>query len=155
MGNLCHILHLNLLEVPVWMFKLFGIFLTYKDFMQGLRFVRQCFWRSKCYGLLQCINWSIFTEFWRMIMPSWWSSNILGLFDCENEGTKILLQFLMPQFESITLLRKYYLTFGRPKWVIHDPMSQHFNKFTCLNVDNSFMLCVFLNCVYLLFYTIF
>jgi hypothetical protein len=37
------------------------------------------------------------------------------------------------------------LTLGRPKWVICDPMSQHFHKFMCLNADNSFMLCVFLN----------
>jgi hypothetical protein len=45
----------------------------------------------------------------------------------------------------------YYLTLGRPKWVIHYPMSQHFNKFMRLNADNSFMLSVFLNCVYLLY----
>jgi hypothetical protein len=31
-------------------------------------------------------------------------------------------------------------------------MSQHFNKFMRLNADNSFMLRVFLNCVYLLYY---
>jgi hypothetical protein len=44
------------------------------------------------------------------------------------------------------------LTLGRPKWVIRDPMSQNFNKFMRLNADNSFMLRVFLNCVYLLYY---
>jgi hypothetical protein len=44
------------------------------------------------------------------------------------------------------------LTLGRPKWVICDPMSQHFNKFMRLSVDNYFMLRVFLNCVYLLYY---
>jgi hypothetical protein len=44
------------------------------------------------------------------------------------------------------------LTLGRPKWVICDPISQNFNKFKRLNVDNSFMLRVFLNCVHLLYY---
>jgi hypothetical protein len=44
------------------------------------------------------------------------------------------------------------LTLGRPKWVIRDPMSQHFNKFMRLNADNSFTLRLFLNCVYLLYY---
>jgi hypothetical protein len=43
----------------------------------------------------------------------------------------------------------FILTLGRPKWVIRDPMSQHINKFMRLNADNSFMLRVFLNCVYL------
>jgi hypothetical protein len=37
------------------------------------------------------------------------------------------------------------LTLGRPKWVIRDPMSQHFNKCMRLNADNSFMFRVFLN----------
>jgi hypothetical protein len=44
------------------------------------------------------------------------------------------------------------LNLGRPKWVIRDPMLQHLNKFMRLNGDNSFMLHVFLNCVYLLYY---
>jgi hypothetical protein len=52
----------------------------------------------------------------------------------------------------IIKLPNKYLTLGRPKWVIRDPMSQHFKKFMRLNADNSFMLCVFLNCVYLLYY---
>jgi hypothetical protein len=43
------------------------------------------------------------------------------------------------------------LNLGRPKLVIFNPMLQHLNKFMRLNVDNSFMLRVFLNCVYLLY----
>jgi hypothetical protein len=35
------------------------------------------------------------------------------------------------------------LTLGRPKCVIRDPMSQHFNKFMRLNADNSVTLRVF------------
>jgi hypothetical protein len=45
-----------------------------------------------------------------------------------------------------------FLTLGRPKWIIRDPMLQQFNKFMRLNADNSFMLRVFLNCVYLLYH---
>jgi hypothetical protein len=47
--------------------------------------------------------------------------------------------------------RSTALTLGRPKWVNRDPISQHFNKFKHLNADNSFMLGVFLNYVYLLY----
>ena len=54
--------------------------------------------------------------------------------------------------QSCVYMYKTILTLGRPKWVIRDPMSQHFNKFMRLNADNSFMLRVFLNCVYLLYY---
>jgi hypothetical protein len=40
------------------------------------------------------------------------------------------------------------LTLGRPEWVIHDPMSHHFNTFMRLNLSCSvYSLIVYISCI--------
>jgi hypothetical protein len=81
------------------------------------------------------------------VRGTWWGGHQAWISVRRQAIQKYVVLFYQLHEMAVVLAarRLRQLTLGRPKWVIRDPMSQHFNKFMRLNADNSLLFRVFLN----------